>query len=107
MVVTRAARSNSSVRDRRISSVKSRTRIVFLHRIDRANRGLLTEATATETAGASPATGTKRRSASALAAISRRTAPNGRKKDEIGVGGMVEAGVCATRTSEKPVERKG
>jgi bifunctional non-homologous end joining protein LigD len=35
----------------------------FLHRFDRANRGLLTEATATETAGASPATGTKRRSA--------------------------------------------
>jgi hypothetical protein len=34
----------------------------------RANRGLLTEAKATKEAGASPATGTKRRSASALAA---------------------------------------
>jgi len=72
-----------------------RTRIVFLHRFDRANRGLLTEATATETAGASLATGTKRRSASALAAISRRTAPNGRKKDEIGVVGMEETSSAA------------
>src|ERR1700733_13949034 len=69
MVVIRAARSNSSVRDRHINSVKLRTRIVFHRRFDRANRGLLTVATATETAGASPATGTKRRSASALAAM--------------------------------------
>jgi hypothetical protein len=35
----------------------------------RANRGLLTEASALEEAGASPATGTKRRSALALAAM--------------------------------------
>src|SRR3984885_15472284 len=57
----------------------------FLHRFDRANRGLLTEATATETAAASLATGTKRRSDSAIAAMSRRTVRHGRKKDGIGV----------------------
>jgi hypothetical protein len=48
---------------------------------DRADRGLLVEATATEEAAASLATETERRSASALAAMSRRTVPNGRNKD--------------------------
>jgi hypothetical protein len=41
----------------------------FLHHFDRANRGLLVEARAPEEAGASLATGTKWRSASALAPI--------------------------------------
>jgi len=68
----------------------------------RANRGLLAEAFATEEAGASLATGTKRRSASlsaealakaeALAAISRGTVRDGRKKDGFGADGMEEAG---------------
>jgi hypothetical protein len=57
----------------------------FSNRFDRANRGLLTEATATETTAASLATGTKRRSDSAIAAMSRRTVRHGRKKDGIGV----------------------
>jgi hypothetical protein len=68
----------------------------------RANRGLLAEAFATEEAGASLATGTKRRSASlsavalakaeALAPIKPRTVRDGRKKDEVGAEGMEEAG---------------
>jgi len=66
----------------------------------RANRGLLAEALAPAEAGASLATGTKRRSASlsavalakaeALAAISRGTVRDGRKKDEVGAEGMEE-----------------
>lgn len=53
--------------------------------LSRANRGLLAEASATEEAGASLATGTKWRSASALAPISRRTVRKSLKKDECGV----------------------
>jgi hypothetical protein len=101
MVVIRAARSKSSLRDSRVSSVKVRTRIVFLRRFDRANRGLLTEATATETAAASRATGTKRRSASALAAmqpVNGATWPGRRT-------GLVSAGLtkCRLATGMRPL----
>jgi hypothetical protein len=50
------------------------------------------EARAPEEAGASLATGTKRRSASALAAISRRTVPKGRKEGRGWCREMEEAG---------------
>jgi hypothetical protein len=59
-------RPQSSVRVRRNSSVSVSTRIVSSIVFDRANRGLLTEASATKEAGASLATGTKRRSAEHL-----------------------------------------
>jgi hypothetical protein len=59
-----------------------------------------------EEAAASLATATKRRSASALAAMSRRTALNGRKKDEVGAGEdggkRADASVCAGPGSRKP-----
>jgi hypothetical protein len=73
--------------------------------LDRANRGLLVEALAMEEAGASLATGTKWRSASALAPMP----TNGAKRPEEGRvwwGGEGEAGVCATQRSEKLVDRK-
>jgi hypothetical protein len=46
-------------------------------------------------AAASLATGTKRRSAPALAAISRRSVQKGRKKDEVGAVGMEETSPVA------------
>jgi hypothetical protein len=81
MFVIRARRSQSSIFDMRISSIIVSTLIVSSTFSDRANRGLLVEAPATEEAAASLATGTKRRSALALAAMSRRTALKGRNKD--------------------------
>jgi hypothetical protein len=66
------------------------------------------EASAREEAGASLATGTKWRSASALAAGSRRTVLEGRKKDEIGAEGWRDGGreyyyqrICAPDASTR------
>jgi hypothetical protein len=57
----------------------------FLHCFDRANRGLLTEATATETAAASLATGTKRRGALALQPLAgERRQMAGRERTRLG-----------------------
>jgi hypothetical protein len=58
----------------------------------RANRGLLTEANAQEEAGASLATGTKRRSASALAAMQPTNGAKWPKEGRDWCGGMEEAG---------------
>jgi hypothetical protein len=73
----------------------------------RANRGLLTEARATEEAGASLATGTKRRSASALAA----TQPtNGAKRPEEGRSWCVkveEAGADSAESAPRVNDRCG
>jgi hypothetical protein len=80
--VIRARRSESSIFDRRINSVIVSARMIFLHHFGRTNRGLLTEASRrgrrlhrvrTEQRG-----GARQR----LQPSSRRTAPNGRKKDD-------------------------
>ena len=79
MFVIRAARSQSSIFAMRISSIIVSTRIVSSIIFDRANHGLLVEALAPEEAAASLATGTKKRSASALAALQ---PTNGAKRPE-------------------------
>jgi len=82
-LLIRSARPQSSLRVRFINSVIVSDSMFPPSSFDRANRGLLVEAPATEAAGASLATGTKWRSASALAPMPT-TVPKGRKKDAIG-----------------------
>jgi hypothetical protein len=83
IVVIRASKSQSSIRDRRISSVIVNTGIVSSIVIGRANRGLVTEARAMEE-GCIACDRNEEEECFALAAISRRTVPNDRKKDVIG-----------------------
>ncbi len=75
--VIRTSGSVNSICVKHINSVIVSTRILASIIFGRANRGLLAEAPATEETAASHATGTQRRSASALAAIRRRTVPIG------------------------------
>ena len=90
LFVIRASKSQSSNFDRRISSFRVSTRIVPPSLSTAPIAAFWRRPRAPEEAAASLATETKRRSASALAATSRRTVRNGRKQGRDWCGGMEE-----------------